>query len=161
VIERLAGDAATVRSEEIAGLLSAAFAAPDRGWSAASVAETLASPGLVAFLAPAGCALLRMVADEAEILTVAVIPGARRQGLASELVDACLKEAGTAGATSVHLEVGAGNAAARTLYARAGFAETGRRRGYYRSTSGREDAVLMTHRIASCEGRGAVPAACP
>ena len=105
---------------------------------------------------PGACAILRTAADEAEILTIAVLPAARRQGRAARLVRACLGEASAAGAARLHLEVAGSNAAARALYLSAGFVETGRRPGYYRGASGREDAVLMRRELARlAPGRGA------
>ena len=77
---------------------------------------------------------------------------ARRQGLGSRLVAACIDKAGAADAHRLHLEVGAANAAARALYVRAGFIEAGRRPGYYSGAAGgferREDAVIMARDAA-------------
>lgn len=91
-----------------------------------------------------GWAGVRVVADEAEILTVGVVPAARRRGIARQLLAALLEHARTAGAREVYLEVRIDNDAARTLYASEGFAELGVRRGYY--DHGRVDAVVM-HRV--------------
>jgi [ribosomal protein S18]-alanine N-acetyltransferase len=157
VIERLAGDAAVARSAEIARILSGAYASPDQRWSAASVAGTLGAPGTVALLAADACAILRATGDEAEILTLAVLPPARRRGVAARLVRACLAEAAGDGAVRVHLEVAGSNPAARALYLAAGFVETGRRPGYYRGPQGREDAVLMAREIARPPSPGAGP----
>ena len=143
MIRRLAGDDAAACSGEIARILDGSFDSPEQRWSAASVGGTLAVPGTVALLAPGACAILRVAADEADILTVAVLPSMRGQGRAAALVRACTAEAAAAGAARIHLEVSASNAAARALYRSAGFAETGRRPGYYRGPAGREDAILM------------------
>jgi ribosomal-protein-alanine N-acetyltransferase len=153
VIERLAGDAAVASSGALAGLLAAVFDVAEQRWDADSISATLSVPGTVAFVARAGgsfraCALLRIVADEGEILTLAVVPAARRQGLGRRLIAACVDEAGAVGARRLHLEVGAGNVAARALYARAGFIEAGRRPGYYRGANGREDAIIMARDVA-------------
>jgi ribosomal-protein-alanine N-acetyltransferase len=88
-----------------------------------------------------GWAGVRVVADEAEILTVGVVPEARRRGIARRLVAALLSAARDAGASDVYLEVRVDNAAARTLYLSEGFDEAGVRRGYY--DLGRVDAVVM------------------
>lgn len=143
MIERLVGAAAQARSAGIARILAAAFDDPARAWTAESVAATLSAPGTAALLAPGGCALLRVAADEAELLTIAVVPEARSRGLGGALLGASLQEAAALGAVRLHLEVGAGNVAALALYASAGFTRTGLRRGYYRGPKGREDAVLM------------------
>ena len=147
MIRRLAGKAAVAGSGAIARTLAEAFEAPGQRWSAQSVAETLRAPGTLALLAPAGCAILRVTLDEAEILTLAVLPNARRQGLGGRLVAACLDGAAGAGARRVHLEVAVSNAAGRALYRAAGFVEAGRRPGYYHGPihgpNAREDALLM------------------
>ena len=83
---------------------------------------------------------ISLVADEAEIITVAVSPAHRRQGIARALMEHMLRLAEDASA-SVYLEVRASNTPAIELYRSLGFAGTGVRKNYY--TSPREDAVLM------------------
>ena len=78
-------------------------------------------------------------AKEAELLRIAVDPARRGQGLARTLLTACEAELATAGIRDLHLEVRVSNAAARSLYAGAGWRESGLRKGYYRDG---EDAVL-------------------
>jgi ribosomal-protein-alanine N-acetyltransferase len=79
----------------------------------------------------AGFLLGRAVAGEAELLTLAVAPEARRRGLGRKLVARFLYQARLRGAESAFLEVAADHAAACALYHQAGFATVGRRRGYY------------------------------
>lgn len=81
--------------------------------------------------------------DEAFVQTMAVAPGRQRQGLGARLLDDLLGEASRRGQRAVSLEVRADNAVAQRLYARAGFARVGVRRGYY---PGGVDAWLMTRR---------------
>ncbi|MEM1385492.1 MAG: GNAT family N-acetyltransferase [Pseudomonadota bacterium] len=93
-----------------------------------------------------GVLLMRFASDEAEILTLAVILDARRQGLGRALLDRALSVARERGAARLFLEVRLGNRAARALYAAAGFAETGRRRDYYAVPGGgREDALILVN----------------
>ncbi|MNE73850.1 ribosomal-protein-alanine N-acetyltransferase [compost metagenome] len=90
------------------------------------------------------------MADEAEILTLAVRPSARRSGLGARLVEAAVVRAAALGAERMFLEVAGDNAAARALYARAGFHEAGRRRGYYaRADGSREDALVLSLNFAA------------
>lgn len=91
-----------------------------------------------AFLGWAG---VRVLDEEAEILTVGVVPHARRQGLARALVADLLEHARVRGARDVYLEVRADNPAARHLYESAGFTAVGLRRGYY--AAGRVDGITM------------------
>lgn len=134
----------------LAALHEAAFVGQsDEVWSEKSLRELLAMPGALALLAlqggqPAGFILLRQAADEAEIITLAVQPQLRRLGVARRLLMVGLDKMRGRGAQRCFLEVAEDNAAARALYASAGFAEAGRRLGYYRSTAGASrDAILM------------------
>lgn len=92
-----------------------------------------------------GLALSRLVADEAEILTLAVDTGTRGQGAGRALLAAHLDRLSRAGARAVFLEVDEGNEPALALYRRAGFAEIGRRPGYYPKPDGSK-ATAMTMR---------------
>lgn len=113
-------------------------------WSAADFAGLLAAPGVFALGDHRGIALGRVAADEAELLTIAVLPEHRGTGLGQALLTAFETQAARAGARIAHLEVAADNHAARALYARQGYAETGRRKGYYRLPDGRRtDALTM------------------
>jgi ribosomal-protein-alanine N-acetyltransferase len=118
-------------------------------WSQDSFADLVASPGTLAWLAldgdqPVGMLLARIVAGEGEIITIGVVPGARRRGVARHLLARALAEAGGAGCRMMFLEVGCGNEAALALYRAAGFNAVGRRRNYYQAESGAcEDAIVM------------------
>ena len=117
---------------------------PAEAWSAASFAGLLGSPGVFLEQAPAGIALGRVTLDEAELLTLAVEPAQRRQGAGARLLAAFEAAAIRRGAARAFLEVAADNIAAIALYRRAGYAISGRRRGYYRTQDGqRVDALLM------------------
>jgi ribosomal-protein-alanine N-acetyltransferase len=88
-----------------------------------------------------GWAGVRVVADSAEVLTVGVVPVARRQGIARQLLAVLIAEARARSASELFLEVRADNLAARNLYESEGFSPLGLRRGYY--DHGRVDAVTM------------------
>jgi [ribosomal protein S18]-alanine N-acetyltransferase len=82
-----------------------------------------------------------VIGDSAEILTVGVVPAARRAGTARRMITELVAEATRRGAREAFLEVRVDNAAARALYEREGFQLLGVRRGYY--DAGRVDAVTM------------------
>jgi len=84
---------------------------------------------------------LLTIGETAQILTVGVLPPARRRGVGRLLVRELVAEARRRRAEEVLLEVREDNEAARRLYAGEGFAVLGRRRGYYEH--GRVDAVTM------------------
>ena len=121
------------------------------GWTRQDIAGLLASPGVAGFLVTEttfdiGMAICRVVADEAELLTIAVDPGHRRRGAARLLLDAVVEKARSGGAESLFLEVGADNPNARTLYDSLGFAVVGRRAGYY-VRQGRPNADAFVLRL--------------
>jgi ribosomal-protein-alanine N-acetyltransferase len=93
-----------------------------------------------------GWAGVMIIGRTAEILTVGVVPAARRTGIARRLVATLLAEARRRRATEAFLEVRVDNEAARELYRTEGFAEIGLRRGYY--DGGRVDAVTMRKDLA-------------
>ena len=132
-------------AEALAALHRAAFAdMGERPWTTPELASLLTTSGIRFCIRERGFVAVRVAADEAEILTLAVHPEARRRGLARALVDQALAEAAGAGAIRVLLEVAIDNSAARGLYERLGFVETGRRGRYYgRADGSRVDALVL------------------
>lgn len=130
---------------------------PHEAWSRHSFEQLLASPGVCGWLlessgerqddnaTPEGFILLRIAADEAEILTFCVAPEQRQAGLGSRLLATALPRVRLFGAHRVLLEVARDNAAALALYQRFGFAEVGRRPNYYTRKGERVDALLLAH----------------
>lgn len=115
-------------------------------WSEAGIQRLLQDEtvfGLVAgdSVGLAGYLLARTIAGEAEILNLAVLPRARRQGLARRLLDRGLAAARERGARSAFLEVRESNDAARNLYLGRGFHPVGLRPAYYRRPT--ENAVVL------------------
>ncbi|MFM2355156.1 MAG: hypothetical protein RLZZ528_892 [Pseudomonadota bacterium] len=128
----------------LARLHAACFTVP-RPWDAGEFAALLSAPGVFLLTQGDGFLLGRAVAGEAEILTLAVAPQARRQGSGRALVADFLSEARARGADSAFLEVAADNLAAIALYLGAGFRQADRRRGYF-TAPGRPalDALVLT-----------------
>lgn len=131
----------------LAALHAAAF--PHEPWNAEALAGVLATPGTAALTAAAGdddligFVLSRVVLDEAEILTICVSEAMQRRGVGAALLRAALNAAAAAGAAALYLEAAADNVSALALYRAAGFAEAGRRRGYYRRGAEKIDALVM------------------
>ncbi len=94
----------------------------------------------------AGYLILWLAADEAQVQNLAVHPAFRQRGVGRQLLVAGLREAHRRGATFATLEVRPSNLAARCLYDSLGFAEQGRRPGYYQAEG--EDAILMAADLA-------------
>ncbi|MGV8930128.1 MAG: GNAT family N-acetyltransferase [Brevundimonas sp.] len=130
-----------LQAARLAAIHATAFAAP---WDTAALRALLDQAGVFVLEDSEGFILLRAVADEAEILTLAVRPAARRQGVGARLVARGAEEATAWGATRLFLEVADDNAAGLALYAGAGFVEAGRRPGYYARPDGtRRDALIL------------------
>jgi ribosomal-protein-alanine N-acetyltransferase len=120
----------------------------DPGWSETNIRELVSSPGAFALVAedegaPLAFVIARTAVDEAEILTLATLPAARRRGLARALMSRAADLARERGARRLLLEVGEDNPAARALYDTLGFETVGRRRGYYARPGGGEDARVL------------------
>ena len=89
---------------------------------------------------PVGFAIMGFGDERAHLVLLAVHPAHHRQGIARRMMDWLIESAVAAGILSLHLELRAGNAAARTFYRRMNFAETQLVPGYYR---GAESAIRM------------------
>lgn len=138
--------AATVAHAPAMALLHGLAFPPREHWGVDAIALQLGLPGAFGWIDPAGgMALARVVADEAEVLTLAVDPAARRRGIGRALLTQILTTARTQGAATLFLEVASGNAPALALYADAGFTEIGRRRAYY---PGGGDALVLRKLLA-------------
>jgi ribosomal-protein-alanine N-acetyltransferase len=94
-----------------------------------------------------GYTVVAIAAGEAHLLNLSVAGRWQRQGIGRQMLAFVLKLARDYSAERVFLEVRPSNAAARGLYAAAGFAEAGVRRGYYPAREGREDAVVLQRSI--------------
>ncbi len=91
----------------------------------------------------AGVVVLSIAGGDAEILTLAIAPAWRRNGIASSILARAMGDAASKGAEALFLEVGVRNDAALALYERLGFTRAGRRAKYYTTPDGPEDAIIM------------------
>jgi ribosomal-protein-alanine N-acetyltransferase len=138
-------EAAPALAADLAAVHAQAFATP---WTALEMVELFDTPGVSGLLVvegdPLGMMLWRTVVDEAEILTIATAPRARRRGLARAMVEAAVGRARGKGVTAMFLEVAVDNLAAIALYRSLDFREVGTRPGYYdRGALGQVDALVM------------------
>ena len=82
--------------------------------------------------------------EEMHLLNLSVAPAAQRQGHGQALLQRLLATARSRGDQALWLEVRPSNRAALGLYQRQGFAEVGRRSGYYPAgQQPREDALVL------------------
>lgn len=137
-------------AERLAALHARAF---ERPWSAADIAALLRSVGAMAFATEAAFILVRALGPEAEVLTLAVAPEARRRGLGRALLESGLAAATKGGAEAMFLEVAADNKAALALYEGAGFEQVGSRRNYYpRAEEPAADALTLRRALSRGTG---------
>ena len=122
-------------------------------WTRSQCAGILPMPGVKLVVArfgdgrPAGFALYRTIASEAELLLLAVSPEFRRRGIGRMLLDQFLDHARDRGVSRVHLEVREGNPAV-IMYRSAGFSLAGRRPKYYHGRFGGEyDALTLSRDV--------------
>jgi [ribosomal protein S18]-alanine N-acetyltransferase len=124
----------------LAEIHAAAFPSSE-AWGADAIGLQLALPGVAGWVDPrGGMILVRRAIDEMEVLTLAVVPGARRRGVGTALLRAAFAWAEGERVSAVYLEVARDNAAALSLYQRMGFSLVGQRRRYYRSGT---DALVL------------------
>ena len=122
----------------------------------AHLSHLIAQPRALAFVAEfaaekdkpradsfAGYIIAQIIADEAEILSLAVAPLARRRGVGAALLDHLIAQSDAHNIGTIWLDVAADNVTAIRLYERAGFIVSGHRPRYYRRPGGAVDAVLM------------------
>ncbi len=126
-------------------------------WTMSQCAGLMAMPGVWLTLAGSedgvvGFALARAVADEAELLLLAVRRAVQRRGVGRDLLARFDAAARARGASRVHLEVRDGNPAV-LLYRKAGFELAGRRPNYYEGAGGQSfDALTFAKSIGDSAG---------
>jgi ribosomal-protein-alanine N-acetyltransferase len=123
-----------------------------RGWPREEFATYIAGHDTPIYVACdarrriAGFAMLRLVADEAELITIAVDPKWRKKGVGLALMRALFEDLRMTPARQLFLEVAADNPAALKLYAKLGFAKVSERQGYYARADGRPATALVMAR---------------
>ena len=128
--------------QQLADIHSAAFT-HERPWTAAAFANQLRNPHCHLISADAGFALIQTVADETELLTLAVHPDHQRQGIARHMLQHWLANHASNAHRAI-LDVAADNRPALALYETLGFERCALRKAYYRRQDGSKvDAIIM------------------
>lgn len=121
---------------ELENLHKACF--PHKPWTAQDFAD-LKKSGCEIIASQNGFAVWRVVAGEAEIITIGVHPDARKNGIASAMLTLIEDDVKKHEGTKIFLEVAENNTAARALYENSGYKQIGKRPKYYAGI----DAILM------------------
>lgn len=123
-----------------------------RGWPREDFAAYITGEGTPVYVACdakrkiAGFAMVRLVGDEAELITIAVDPKWRRRGVGAALLRAVFDDLLMTPARRMFLEVAADNAAAIRLYGKYGFARVSERKGYYPRPDGTPATAIVMAR---------------
>lgn len=135
------------RLDDVMGVMTAAFGdSYGEAWTRSQCAGILTMNGVTLLVANGGASLLgfalyRTVADDAELLLLAVSPAEQGKGIGRKLLEQFVANAKKKGASKIHLEVRDGNPAVR-FYEAAGFTPAGRRRNYYHGCDGQQYDAL-------------------
>lgn len=141
--------ATTADADVIARLHAQGFHA---GWSREDFAAYIAGEDTPVYVAcdarhkVAGFLMLRLAADEAELITIAVDPKWRGKKVGAALLRAALDDLTMTRARRLFLEVAADNPPALRLYARHGFVKLSERQGYYPRPDGRPATAIVMAR---------------
>ena len=127
---------------------------PEDPWDAGAIEQIMGISGFFgrvgwAISAPVGFALALALGEEAEIVSLGVLPDYRRHGIGSAILNAVCGEAQLRGAERVVLEMASDNEAASALYAGRGFTVVGRRRNYYHRAERLVDALILRVQLST------------
>ena len=120
-------------------------------WTRGNFADSLAA-GHGAWLAQEdgrmiGYALMMQAVDDVHLLNISILPELQRAGRGSALLNHLVDWARMHAAKRMLLEVRPGNVSGQRFYKLHGFVEIGRRRDYYQTHEGREDAIVMAREL--------------
>ena len=123
-----------------------------RGWPREDFAAYIAGRDTPVYVACdakrkiAGFAMIRIAADEAELITIAVDPKWRKKGVGLALMRAVFQDLLMSPAKRIFLEVAADNPAALKLYGKTGFRKVAERQGYYERANGEPATAIVMAR---------------
>lgn len=121
-------------------------------WTIQDFNDLLQTEGTVAQIIseedhPIGFCLYRILFEEAEILTLGILPVYRNRSAGETLLAQGTLELADKGAERVFLEVSEANPAAIQLYRKSGFQEISRRKNYYTEENKKSDALIMQKQL--------------
>ncbi len=121
-------------------------------WKENEISDMLMASGTKAWLAragaPVGMLITRAQFEQAEILTIAVLPKSQKSGVAKRMMAEAEKDLVATGVKKIFLEVAENNASAHALYLKIGYSEISRRKGYYKQMDGSViDALVMAKEL--------------
>lgn len=137
-----------MNTAELAKIHNASFSYAPRPWTEAEFDSLLKSTNVKLFYEDGGFAIFRFAGPEAELLTIAVDPIKRRQGIAKNLILSGHESAKKAGVEEIFLEVSADNHAAQALYRKLGYKNKAIRKNYYIRPNGQKiNGLVMNYLV--------------
>lgn len=115
----------------------------DKAWNKAAFESLLRLPTSCGFLSENAFILFSVCGDQAEILTLGVLPKARKKGIAFELLTYAENELKKTGVQEIFLDVNQNNLPARKLYEKADFQQISVRKAYYDEDGKKADALVL------------------
>ena len=115
-----------------------------RPWTLQNFRDILKLPNVFGFCQKEGFILCSLLPDDIEILTFAVLPSYRRQGIGKALLTELQEFAIQQNKKCIFLEVKSDNTPAQALYFKKGFEQTGIRKNYYQENGKTVDALCLT-----------------
>ncbi len=134
-----------MKPEKLANIHAAAFP-KGRSWSTAEFRKMQDNPYTYLTTEEHGFAIWRSIANEAELLTIAVHPSQQNRGFGNSLMQNWMAQAAET-ANTAFLEVATNNASACKLYEKFGFLTVSLRKNYYPTEKGFIHAKLMRARL--------------
>ena len=119
----------------------------EKGWTEQAFSSLLGLPTTQGLLNHEGFVLCSICRDEAEILTLGVLPEARRKKVGTHLLENLFSFLKEQGVEILFLDVDAQNEPAVSLYLKVGFEQVGVRKGYYTHGSQKHDALIFQKKL--------------
>ena len=119
----------------------------DKGWDEQAFSSLLSLPTTQGLLNHEGFVLCSVCRDEAEILTLGVLPEARRKKVGTHLLEDLFSLLKKQGIKTLFLDVDAQNKPAVLLYEKVGFEQVGMRKGYYTHGLQKHDALIFQKKL--------------
>ena len=116
-------------------------------WKKEDFSDLLRLPTTKGLICEKGMIVCSICGEDAEILTLCVLPEFRRQGIASKMIQKMCEYMKNFQVVSFFLEVNVNNIAAVKLYEKCGFEKIGMRKNYYKTKQGRQDALILKKKL--------------
>ena len=115
----------------------------DKAWNEKAFADLLILPTTCGYLNDVSFVLFSVCGEQAEILTLGVVPEARQKGVALSLLTYSFENLKKAGVKEIFLDVNINNLQARKLYEKADFQQISVRKAYYDENGQKSDALIL------------------